>query len=128
MKYAIYLPTFDPFGSAQIIAGLARDAELAGWDGVFLIGDMLRKYSIPRTAAARDRVDPGIIGGINIRHTRRRINDHSEIILNTRRDVGPVEGRQSISTASGCRNTCSSNGRRILSIIDGDTYTLGQPI
>ena len=40
MQYAIYLPTFDPFGSARIIADLARDAEIAGWDGVFIWDDV----------------------------------------------------------------------------------------
>lgn len=40
MKYAIYLPTFAPFGSPRIIAELARDAEQAGWDGVFVWDDV----------------------------------------------------------------------------------------
>ncbi len=40
MKYAIYLPTFAPFGSPQIIADLARDAEQSGWDGVFIWDDV----------------------------------------------------------------------------------------
>jgi alkanesulfonate monooxygenase SsuD/methylene tetrahydromethanopterin reductase-like flavin-dependent oxidoreductase (luciferase family) len=40
MKYAIYLPTFDPFGSPQVIADLARDAEQAGWDGIFTWDDV----------------------------------------------------------------------------------------
>jgi alkanesulfonate monooxygenase SsuD/methylene tetrahydromethanopterin reductase-like flavin-dependent oxidoreductase (luciferase family) len=40
MNYAIYLPTFTPFGSPQIIANLARVAEQAGWDGVFLWDDV----------------------------------------------------------------------------------------
>lgn len=40
MKFAIYLPTFDPFGSPKVIASLARDAEQAGWDGVFIWDDV----------------------------------------------------------------------------------------
>ena len=40
MKYAIYLPTFDPFGSPRIIADLAREAEQAGWDGFFTWDDV----------------------------------------------------------------------------------------
>jgi alkanesulfonate monooxygenase SsuD/methylene tetrahydromethanopterin reductase-like flavin-dependent oxidoreductase (luciferase family) len=40
VKYAIYLPLFSPFGSARIIADLARDAEQAGWDGVFIWDDV----------------------------------------------------------------------------------------
>lgn len=52
MKYAIYLPTFEPFGSPRIIAGLAKDAEEAGWDGVFLWDDV--------AGQARDMADPWI--------------------------------------------------------------------
>lgn len=40
MKYGIFLPTFTPFGSAQIIASLASEAEQAGWDGVFVWDDV----------------------------------------------------------------------------------------
>jgi alkanesulfonate monooxygenase SsuD/methylene tetrahydromethanopterin reductase-like flavin-dependent oxidoreductase (luciferase family) len=40
MKHAIYLPTYTPFGHARVIADLARDAEQAGWDGVFLWDDV----------------------------------------------------------------------------------------
>jgi probable F420-dependent oxidoreductase len=36
VKYGIYLPNFGPFGDAQALADLARDAEQAGWDGFFL--------------------------------------------------------------------------------------------
>ena len=36
MKYGLYLPNFTPFGSARIIADLARDAEQSGWDGLFI--------------------------------------------------------------------------------------------
>ena len=52
MKYAIYLPTFDPFGSPRIIADLARDAEQAGWDGVFLWDDV--------AGTEKDMADPWI--------------------------------------------------------------------
>jgi alkanesulfonate monooxygenase SsuD/methylene tetrahydromethanopterin reductase-like flavin-dependent oxidoreductase (luciferase family) len=40
MKFAIYLPTFSPFGSPRVIASLAQDAEQAGWDGVFTWDDV----------------------------------------------------------------------------------------
>ena len=40
MKYGIYLPGFEPWGSARIIAGLAREAEDAGWDGLFMWDDV----------------------------------------------------------------------------------------
>ncbi len=36
MKFGIYLPNFGPFGDAQVLASLAREAEEAGWDGFFL--------------------------------------------------------------------------------------------
>jgi len=36
MKYAVHLPHFGPFGDARVLAGLARDAENAGWDGFFI--------------------------------------------------------------------------------------------
>ena len=36
MRYAIYLPNFGPYGEARAVAELARDAEQAGWDGLFL--------------------------------------------------------------------------------------------
>ncbi len=52
MKYAIYLPTFTPFGSPEIIADLARDAEQAGWDGVFLWDDV--------AGTEKDLADPWI--------------------------------------------------------------------
>lgn len=40
MQHAIYLPTFTPYGHPRIIAELARDAEQAGWDGVFVWDDV----------------------------------------------------------------------------------------
>ena len=52
IKYAIYLPTFTPFGSARIIADLALDAERAGWDGVFVWDDV--------AGSEKDLTDPWI--------------------------------------------------------------------
>lgn len=40
IRCAIYLPLFAPFGHPRIIADLARDAERAGWDGVFVWDDV----------------------------------------------------------------------------------------
>jgi alkanesulfonate monooxygenase SsuD/methylene tetrahydromethanopterin reductase-like flavin-dependent oxidoreductase (luciferase family) len=40
MKYGLYLPNFEPWGSARIIADLAREAEEAGWDGLFIWDDV----------------------------------------------------------------------------------------
>lgn len=36
MRYALYLPNFGAEHSARSLAELARDAEQAGWDGIFL--------------------------------------------------------------------------------------------
>ena len=36
MQYAVFLPNFGPFGDAEALIELARDAELKGWDGFFI--------------------------------------------------------------------------------------------
>ena len=36
MRFALHLPNFGPFGEVSTLVGFARDAEAAGWDGVFL--------------------------------------------------------------------------------------------
>jgi alkanesulfonate monooxygenase SsuD/methylene tetrahydromethanopterin reductase-like flavin-dependent oxidoreductase (luciferase family) len=36
MKYGVYLPNFGPYGDVHVLANLAQDAELAGWDGFFI--------------------------------------------------------------------------------------------
>jgi alkanesulfonate monooxygenase SsuD/methylene tetrahydromethanopterin reductase-like flavin-dependent oxidoreductase (luciferase family) len=46
MHYGIYLPNFGPYGDARVLAGLARDAEDAGWDGFFL-WDHVAGYALP---------------------------------------------------------------------------------
>lgn len=40
MNYGVYLPNFEPYGKARIIADLARDAESSGWDGLFIWDDL----------------------------------------------------------------------------------------
>lgn len=35
MKFGIYVPPFGEYADARVLAGLARDAEEAGWDGFF---------------------------------------------------------------------------------------------
>jgi alkanesulfonate monooxygenase SsuD/methylene tetrahydromethanopterin reductase-like flavin-dependent oxidoreductase (luciferase family) len=40
IRCAVYLPLFAPFGHPRIIADLARDAEQAGWDGLFVWDDV----------------------------------------------------------------------------------------
>ena len=41
MQYGVSLPNFGPGLSARVLAGLARDAEAAGWDGFFLWDHLL---------------------------------------------------------------------------------------
>jgi len=41
MKYAIYVPNFDTFGSVHTLVELAKSAESAGWDGFFLWDHLL---------------------------------------------------------------------------------------
>lgn len=36
MQYALYLPNFGPFGDPRTLIECAREAEQAGWDGVFI--------------------------------------------------------------------------------------------
>ena len=40
LYHAIYLPLYDPFGHPRVIVDLAREAEAAGWDGVFTWDDI----------------------------------------------------------------------------------------
>jgi alkanesulfonate monooxygenase SsuD/methylene tetrahydromethanopterin reductase-like flavin-dependent oxidoreductase (luciferase family) len=46
MQHGLYLPNFGPFGDARLLAGLAQDAESAGWDG-FFIWDHVAAYRLP---------------------------------------------------------------------------------
>jgi alkanesulfonate monooxygenase SsuD/methylene tetrahydromethanopterin reductase-like flavin-dependent oxidoreductase (luciferase family) len=36
MRYAVNVPNFEDYGDARTVAGLATDAEAAGWDGFFV--------------------------------------------------------------------------------------------
>ena len=42
MKRALFLPPFDDLADVRVLAGLAAEAESAGWDGVFLWDHVLR--------------------------------------------------------------------------------------
>ena len=44
MKYGLYMPNFGAFGTARVVADLARNAENAGWDGLFLWDHIARPY------------------------------------------------------------------------------------
>jgi alkanesulfonate monooxygenase SsuD/methylene tetrahydromethanopterin reductase-like flavin-dependent oxidoreductase (luciferase family) len=41
MRFAVYVPNFDTFGSVHTLVALARAAEDAGWDGFFLWDHLL---------------------------------------------------------------------------------------
>jgi len=41
MRFAMYVPNFDTFGSVQTLVTLAQAAEAAGWDGFFLWDHLL---------------------------------------------------------------------------------------
>jgi len=47
LRTAIYLPNFGAFGEASAVAELAREAEQAGWDGVFLWDHVDRDFATP---------------------------------------------------------------------------------
>jgi alkanesulfonate monooxygenase SsuD/methylene tetrahydromethanopterin reductase-like flavin-dependent oxidoreductase (luciferase family) len=53
VRFGVYLPNFGPFGDAQRVADLAREAEQAGWDGFFLWDHVAR-------SGPRPVVDPWI--------------------------------------------------------------------
>jgi alkanesulfonate monooxygenase SsuD/methylene tetrahydromethanopterin reductase-like flavin-dependent oxidoreductase (luciferase family) len=53
MQYGINLPNFGAFGYAENVAEIARDAENAGWDGVFIWDHLTREVLV-------DVVDPWI--------------------------------------------------------------------
>ncbi len=36
MQYGVNLPAFGDFGDPRALAELAREAEVAGWDGFFI--------------------------------------------------------------------------------------------
>jgi probable F420-dependent oxidoreductase len=46
MKFGIYLPNFGAYGDARVLADLAQDAEIAGWDG-FFIWDHIAGWNLP---------------------------------------------------------------------------------
>jgi alkanesulfonate monooxygenase SsuD/methylene tetrahydromethanopterin reductase-like flavin-dependent oxidoreductase (luciferase family) len=47
MRFAVNIPNFGAFGDPRAVADLARRAEEAGWDAVFVFGDTtdLRKLA-----------------------------------------------------------------------------------
>jgi alkanesulfonate monooxygenase SsuD/methylene tetrahydromethanopterin reductase-like flavin-dependent oxidoreductase (luciferase family) len=53
LRYGLYLPNFGAFGSARFLAELARNAEDAGWDGLFIWDHVARDFTT-------DIVDPWV--------------------------------------------------------------------
>ncbi len=64
MKYGVDIAPFGPFGSAQVVADLAREAEQAGWDGFFIWDHVAREWTL-------DVVDPWIALTAAAMQTRR---------------------------------------------------------
>ena len=70
MRYGVSLPNFGEGIDARTIAGLARDAEEAGWDGFFLWDDLLLELSPSRIPV----VDPWIaLSAAAVRTSRIRL-------------------------------------------------------
>ena len=57
MRYGVYVPNFGPYGDARVLAGLAYEAEEAGWDGFFL-WDQVSKSTL--TPTFDPMVDPWV--------------------------------------------------------------------
>jgi alkanesulfonate monooxygenase SsuD/methylene tetrahydromethanopterin reductase-like flavin-dependent oxidoreductase (luciferase family) len=57
MQYGVYVPNFGPYGDARVLAGLAYEAEEAGWDGFFL-WDQVSKSTL--TPTFDPMVDPWV--------------------------------------------------------------------
>jgi alkanesulfonate monooxygenase SsuD/methylene tetrahydromethanopterin reductase-like flavin-dependent oxidoreductase (luciferase family) len=67
VKFAVYLPNFGAFGDARTLAGLARDAEEAGWDGFFIWDHVARAF-------VTETVDPWVaLAAIALQTERIRI-------------------------------------------------------
>jgi hypothetical protein len=47
MRYALYAPNFGDFADPANLLGLARDAEDAGWDGLFLWDHIVLMPGVP---------------------------------------------------------------------------------
>jgi alkanesulfonate monooxygenase SsuD/methylene tetrahydromethanopterin reductase-like flavin-dependent oxidoreductase (luciferase family) len=64
MLFGLYLPNQAAFADPRVLASLARDAELAGWDGVFIWDELLSIYdhAVSRQEVTSDRdVDWGAV-------------------------------------------------------------------
>jgi alkanesulfonate monooxygenase SsuD/methylene tetrahydromethanopterin reductase-like flavin-dependent oxidoreductase (luciferase family) len=69
LRYGVFLPNFGPFGRPKILVELARAAEEAGWDGLFIWDHILFD-----AAAPQDVVDPWVaLAGIAAETSRLRI-------------------------------------------------------
>lgn len=60
MKFGIYVPPFGEYADARVLAGLARDAEEAGWDGFFTWDHVWNMQGPWSFEAMRERILQGI--------------------------------------------------------------------
>ncbi len=63
MKFGLYMPNYEPYGKARVIADLAAQAEAAGWDGLFMWDDIAKPDA--------NMVDPWIALSAAAMRTRR---------------------------------------------------------
>lgn len=66
VKFGVYLPNQGPFADARVLASLGAEAEVAGWDGLFIWDAMfpIFEHSTSVTGAvgdSRDVADPFIV-------------------------------------------------------------------
>jgi len=65
MRFAVDVPNFGDFADPRVVADLARRAEAAGWDGLFVWDhvthrkELRRKIAGRRSLGAADRRRPG---------------------------------------------------------------------
>ena len=120
MQYGVYIPNFGPYGDARMLAGLAYEAESAGWDG-FFIWDQVSKTTLTPDFDAM--VDPWVaLTAIALRTRTVRLGPL----------VTPLSRRRPWVVA---RETVSldhlSNGRLIFGVGAGGGYfdfeALGEP-
>ena len=68
IQFAVYIPNFGPFHSPEVVAEAAREAEAAGWDGLFIwdhvmwedepVGDPWIALAAAASATSRIRLGP----------------------------------------------------------------------
>jgi alkanesulfonate monooxygenase SsuD/methylene tetrahydromethanopterin reductase-like flavin-dependent oxidoreductase (luciferase family) len=70
MRFAVDVPNFGDFADPRVVADLARRAEAAGWDGLFVWDHVVHRKELRRTIA-----DPWVLltaAALATRRIRRR--------------------------------------------------------